>query len=105
MGTDCTTDGLHITYLQDKAKALLSWLESEEVSNPKHPDHEIRVYRVWDLARDIEKDSREYRESLDESPPTPRGDTQSPRTPSQEKNNGTEIRAIRHRYKRKDLGY
>ena len=59
-------DELHITYLQDKAKALLSWLESEEVRNPEHPDHEKRVYRVWDLARDIEKDTREYRETLDE---------------------------------------
>ena len=65
---DLFTQHLMPQHLIDKAKVLVAWIEGQEFSTPSHPDHDKAVYKVFDLARDIKKATKNYREMLDKYP-------------------------------------
>lgn len=53
-------------WLLGKAKRLVSWLEGEEIANREHHEHEKAAYKIWDLSRDIKRETAKYRETLEE---------------------------------------
>ena len=61
---DCST--YNHQWLLGKAKALVSWLEGEEIANAEHPDHEKAAYHIFDLSRDIKRETAKYRQTLEE---------------------------------------